>query len=204
MRLRSGDILVIATSNQKKIDEFKLILKPYSLKILSLTDLNIPSPDETGINFKDNALIKALACTNHSACEWAVLADDSGLCVRALGGQPGVFTDRWAGPEKDYNHAMQKLNDEVMAIDSPPDKRAEFVCSLAFQFARHSNTLFFEGRVEGELVWPTRGTNNMSFDPIFMPNGFKKTYAEMTLQEKQKLSARRIATQKFIESCVQA
>ena len=116
MRLRSGDILVIATSNQKKIDEFKLILKPYSLKILSLTDLNIPSPDETGINFKDNALIKALACTNHSACEWAVLADDSGLCVRALGGQPGVFTDRWAGPEKDYNHAMQKLNDEVIQI----------------------------------------------------------------------------------------
>jgi len=123
--------------------------------------------------------------------------------VRALGGQPGVFTDRWAGPQKDYAHAMQKINDEVVAIDSHPDRRAEFVCTLAFQFPNRGNTYFFEGRIEGELVWPTRGTNNMSFDPIFMPNGHKKTYAEMTLEEKQRLSARQIATQKFIESCIE-
>ena len=201
MRLRSGDILVLATKNQKKIDEFKLALKPYGLKIMSLSDLNLEAPDETGTDFKENATIKVQSCSAH--CDWAVLADDSGLCVRALGGHPGVFTERWAGPQKDYAHAMQKINDEVVAIDSHPDRRAEFVCTLAFQFPNRGNTYFFEGRIEGELVWPTRGSNNMSFDPIFMPNGYKKTFGEMTLEEKLKLSARQLATQKFIESCIE-
>ena len=201
MRLRSGDILVIATKNQKKVNEFKLLLRPFGLKIISLLDLDLPSPDETGTNFKDNATVKVQACSE--ACEWAVLADDSGLCVKALGGQPGVYTDRWAGADRNYGHAMQKINDEVMAIDSHPDRRAEFICALAFRFANTGNTYHFEGRVEGELVWPARGKNNMSFDPIFAPLGQKHTYAEMTAEEKSKYSARQRATQKFIESCIE-
>lgn len=201
MRLRSGDILVIATKNKKKVDEFKLLLRPFGLKIISLADLDLPSPDEIGTNFKDNATIKAQACSE--ACEWAVLADDSGLCVNALGGQPGVYTDRWAGPDRNYAHAMEKINDEVMSIDSHPDRRAEFVCSLAFRFANTGNTYHFEGRIPGELVWPIRGKNNMSFDPIFAPTGQKKTYAEMSLEEKTKFSARGRAVQKFIETCIE-
>lgn len=201
MRLRRGDALVLATKNQNKIDEFLNLLKPYGLRILTLTELGLPEPEEIGLTFKDNALLKAQSCADFS--NLPSLADDSGLSVRALGGQPGIFTARWAGPKKDYQHAMEKINDELLALDGHPDRRASFICHVALCFPGKRGSLSFEGRVDGKLVWPTRGTQNMGFDPIFVPDGHTRTFAEMSLEEKQSISHRKIAVQKFLEICVE-
>ena len=201
MKLRRGDTIVIASKNEGKIVEFKNLLAPYGFLIRTLEDLKLPEPDETGITFKDNALLKAQVCAE--ASNLPSLADDSGLSVRALGGQPGVFTSRWAGPSKDYQHAMKKINDEILEIDSHPDRRAAFVCCIAVCFPGRRGAFTFEGKVDGELVWPLRGTSNMGFDPIFMPHGHRKTFAEMSLEEKESISHRRIAFQKFLEMCIE-
>lgn len=201
MKLRRGDTLVIASKNEGKILEFTDLLAPYGFTILTLEDLNLQEPDETGMTFKDNALLKAQACAE--ASHFPALADDSGLAVKALGGQPGIFTSRWAGPAKDYEHAMKKINDELLAIDSHPDRRASFICYLAICFPGRRGAFTFEGKVDGELVWPTRGSSHMGFDPIFMPDGYRKTFAEMSLEEKKSMSHRHIAFQKFLEMCIE-
>jgi XTP/dITP diphosphohydrolase len=136
------------------------------------------------------------------ASKLPALADDSGLSVRALGGQPGVFTARWAGPQKDYAHAMKKIHDELDRMDGHPDRRASFVCCLALS-SPEGEVQTFEDKVEGELVWPIRGDNNMGFDPMFVPVGFRKTFGEMTLDEKQRISHRKQAFLKFAEHCVE-
>ncbi|MFN7662327.1 MAG: RdgB/HAM1 family non-canonical purine NTP pyrophosphatase [Alphaproteobacteria bacterium] len=201
MKLRRNDTLVLATKNTGKIAEFTELLKPYGFKILTLDDLNLPEPNEIGLTFKDNALLKAQSCA--AAARLPALADDSGLSVKALGGQPGIYTSRWAGPSKDYQHAMKKINDELLAIDSHPDRRASFVCHIALCFPGQPGCFSFEGRVDGELVWPTRGHSNMGFDPIFMPEGYQKTFAEMLPEEKHTMSHRRQAFQKLIETCIE-
>ncbi|HCI48324.1 MAG: non-canonical purine NTP pyrophosphatase, RdgB/HAM1 family [Alphaproteobacteria bacterium RIFCSPLOWO2_01_FULL_45_8] len=201
MKLKRGDTIVIATKNEGKIVELTNLLAPYGLRILTLQELNLPEPEEIGLTFKDNALLKAQACAD--ASNFPSLADDSGLSIRALGGQPGVFTSRWAGPSKDYQHAMKKINDEILAIDSHPDRRASFICSIALCFPGKQGAFSFEGKIDGEFVWPARGSDNMGFDPIFMPQGHKKTFAQMSLEEKQSVSHRRIAFQKFLEICVE-
>ncbi|MDC0348948.1 RdgB/HAM1 family non-canonical purine NTP pyrophosphatase [Alphaproteobacteria bacterium] len=201
MRLKRGDTLVLATKNEGKIKELKNLLHPYDLKILTLQDLSLPEIEETGMTFKENALIKAQTCADLSG--FPSLSDDSGLSVRALGGQPGVFTNRWAGPSKDYFHAMQKINDEISTIDGHPDKRAAFICHLAFCLPKTKMFFSFEGKIEGELVWPVRGSKNMGFDPMFIPQGHKKTFGEMSLEEKQSNSHRHQAFQKFIETCIE-
>ena len=201
MRLRRGDTLVLATKNEHKVNEFSNLLKPYGLRILTLTELGLAEPEEIGLTFKDNALLKAQSCAELS--NLPALADDSGLSVRALGGQPGIFTARWAGPTKDYQHAMKKINDEILALDSHPDRRASFICHVALCFPQKRGSFSFEGKIDGELVWPARGTQNMGFDPIFMPDGHTRTFAEMSLEEKQSISHRKIAVQKFLEICVE-
>ena len=201
MRLRRGDTLVLATKNENKVNEFLNLLKPYGLRILTLTELGLAEPEEIGLTFKDNALLKAQSCADIS--NLPSLADDSGLSVRALGGQPGIFTARWAGPAKDYQHAMKKINDEILALDSHPDRRASFICHVALCFPAKRGLFSFEGKIDGELVWPARGTQNMGFDPIFVPDGHTKTFAEMSLEEKQSISHRKIAVQKFLEICVE-
>jgi XTP/dITP diphosphohydrolase len=201
VRLRRGDTLVLATKNEHKVNEFSNLLKPYGLRILTLTELGLAEPEEIGLTFKDNALLKAQSCADMSSLP--SLADDSGLSVRALGGQPGIFTARWAGPAKDYQHAMKKINDEILALDSHPDRRASFICHVALCFPQKRGAFSFEGKIDGELVWPARGTQNMGFDPIFMPDGHTRTFAEMSLEEKQSISHRKIAVQKFLEICVE-
>ncbi len=201
MKLRRGDTVVIATKNDGKIVEFTNLLNPYGFRVLTLKDLDLPEPEEIGLTFKDNALLKAQACAD--ASKFPSLADDSGLSVRALGGQPGIFTSRWAGPAKDYHHAMQKINDEILAIDSHPDRRASFICYIALCFPGRRGSFSFEGKIDGELVWPFRGASNMGFDPIFMPHGHRKTFAEMSLEEKQAISHRPRAFQKLLETCIE-
>lgn len=201
MKLKRGDTIVLATKNKNKIKELLNLLNPYGLNILTLEELDLAEPPEIGMTFKDNALLKAQACADLS--DLPSLADDSGLSVRALGGQPGIFTARWAGPSRDYEHAMKKINDEILALDSHPDRRASFISHIALCFPGKRGSFSFEGKVDGELIWPARGIQNMGFDPIFVPNGHKKTFAEMTLEEKQSISHRKIAIQKLIEICIE-
>lgn len=199
MKLAPGQTLVLATSNEGKINELTGLLSSYSLKVLTLKDLKLTEPPETGITFKENAIIKARTCAHASGLP--ALADDSGLVVRALGGQPGVFTANWAGPNKDFKHAMTKIHTELVRLESHPDRRAQFICYLVLWFPDDTHYIF-EGKVEGELVWPTRGNANLGFDPMFVPFGSKKTFGEMTLQEKQQISHRRAAFAQFARECL--
>ncbi|MEI8320640.1 MAG: RdgB/HAM1 family non-canonical purine NTP pyrophosphatase [Alphaproteobacteria bacterium] len=198
MKLSKGLTIALATRNEGKILELKDLFASYGIKALSLKELNILEPEETGVSFEENALIKARHCAQHS--KLPSVADDSGLCIRALGGQPGVFTARWAGPNKDYSHAMNKIYEEVISVESRPDKRASFVCYLALTFPDQENSLVFDGKVEGELSWPPKGTNNLGFDPIFKPIGYDKTFAEMSLSEKQLISHRSEAFKNLAKS----
>ncbi len=200
LKLSRGQKIVLATSNLEKIKELKDLLAPYDIKAVTLAELGLKETEETGSSFVDNATLKARACAE--ATKLPALADDSGLSVRALGGQPGVFTARWAGPKKDYVHAMKKIEDELARMEGHPDRRASFVCCLALS-SPEGEVRTFEEKVDGELVWPIRGTNNMGFDPMFMPLGYRKTFGEMTLEEKQRISHRRQAFLKFVGDCIE-
>ncbi len=201
MKIRSGQSLVLATKNTGKITELRDLLRPFGLKTLTLGELGLREAEEIGTNIRENAIIKARSCAELS--QLPALADDSGLSVRALGGQPGVFTANWAGPNLDFGHAMEKIHDELQRLDSHPDDRAFFQCCLVLWFPDGTHYIF-EEKVDGHLVWPPRGTNNMGFDPIFVPLGSKKTYGEMSLQEKQKVSHRFAAFRRFSRECIEA
>lgn len=176
--------LVVASHNKGKAREIAELLAPFRLDVMSAADLNLPEPEETEDSFKGNAILKAEAALKH--CGFACLADDSGLSVRALGGAPGIYSARWAGPEKDFAAAMQRVHRE---LEGKSDRAAEFVCALAL--ARPGeNTQIFEGRVEGEIVWPPRGTQGFGYDPIFVPHGQTRTFGEMSAEEKLPLTHR--------------
>ena len=199
-KLSRGQKIVLATSNPDKIKELRDLLAPYDIKTVTLGELGFKNIEESGASFEANAILKAKAVAR--AAKLPALADDSGLSVRALGGQPGVFTARWAGPQKDYAHAMKKIQDELDRMDGHPDRRASFVCCLALS-SPEGEVQTFEDKVDGELIWPIRGDNNMGFDPMFVPAGHRKTFGEMTLDEKQRISHRKQAFLKFVENCVE-
>lgn len=188
--------LVLATRNQHKLVELKAYLEPYKIKVVSYNDITIPDVRETGESFEDNALLKA--CAIAKATGLPALADDSGLCVWGIGGRPGVYSSRWAGPQQDYDHAFKKIESELKHNDSHMDRRASFICSLALCFPDERTPLTFEGRVDGTLLNPGRGPMKFGYDPIFLPTGSKKTFAEMTAAEKQKISHRTQALKHFI------
>lgn len=181
---RKSDWLV-ATHNAGKIKEIAARLAPHGVAVTSAADANLPEPDETGDSFAANAALKAEAAAKISGRP--ALADDSGLSVAALGGAPGIYSARWAGPEKDFFSAMKRVNDGILQAGGPAD--AAFVCVLALA-APGKPTRFWEGRVEGRIVWPPRGEGGFGYDPVFVPEGHDRTFAEMTLDEKQTLSHR--------------
>ena len=154
------------------------MLAPYAEEIVSAGSLGLPEPEETGDSFAANALIKARGGAQHTGC--ITLADDSGLCVEALGGSPGIYSARWAGPEKDFLRAMRRINS---ALDHTSSRAAAFVCTLVLA-APQGEPLTVEGRVEGRLIWPPRGTKGHGYDPIFVPEGETRTFAEMDDAEK--------------------
>lgn len=178
------DKLLIATHNKGKLAEFRQLLGPYVKEIISAGELNLPEPEETGETFYDNALLKAQAAMQATGIP--SLADDSGLCVNALDGQPGVFSARWAGPEKDLNMAMQRVHQE---LGQTQDRSAYFVCALVLVWPNGQNVQV-EGRCDGDLVWPPRGTGGHGYDPVFQPTGETRTFAEMAAEEKDKESHR--------------
>jgi XTP/dITP diphosphohydrolase len=178
--------LVIATHNPGKLAEMRELLAPHGIEAVSAGELGLGEPEETGDSFSANAAIKAIAAAN--AARLPAFADDSGLVVDALDGAPGIFSARWAGPTKDFNAAMaqiERLLQERCA--TVPEKRsAHFVSALCVAWP-DDHIEEVEARVDGTLVWPPRGTAGFGYDPMFMPNGFDRTFGEMSSIEKHGL-----------------
>jgi XTP/dITP diphosphohydrolase len=178
--------VVIATHNPGKLTELRDLLAPHGVDAVSAGELGLPEPDETGSTFAENARIKARAATE--ATGLPAFADDSGLCVDALGGEPGIYSARWAGPEKNFDAAMQTIEDKLSVLKAS-NRGASFVAALCLAWP-DGHTEYFEGRVEGTLVWPPRGTLGFGYDPIFLPAGFERTFGEMSADEKHGLPPR--------------
>jgi XTP/dITP diphosphohydrolase len=181
--------LVIATHNPGKLTEMREMLIPYGVETVSAARLNLPEPEETGTTFAENARIKAVAAAK--GARLAAFADDSGLVVDILGGEPGIYSARWGGPEKDFAAAMQKIEDALQAkrATTPPLRRARFVSALCVAWP-DGHLEQFEASVQGTLVWPPRGTRGFGYDPMFQPDGFDRTFGEMTNDEKNRLPPR--------------
>lgn len=181
------DRLVIATHNPGKLRELGDLLRPYGIDAVSAGELGLPEPDETGATFTANALIKADAASR--ATGLPALADDSGLCVEALQGDPGIYSARWAGPDKDFEGAMRRIETllEQNGATAPSARRAHFVAALvmAWPDGRHD---IVESKVFGTIV-PPRGTIGFGYDPLFLPDGFSRTFGEMSAEEKHGIPA---------------
>jgi XTP/dITP diphosphohydrolase len=173
--------LVIATHNAGKLREFDELLRPFDLTLLGAEALDLEEPEETGSTFRENAMVKAHAAARASGL--VALSDDSGLCVEALDGAPGIYSARWAGPTKDFDLAMARVDTEVRARAAPPPWRAAFVSVLALAWPGGAEEAF-EGRVDGVFVFPPRGTAGFGYDPIFRPDGHDRTFGEMSAEEK--------------------
>ncbi len=181
--------LVIATHNAGKLKEMRELLAPYGIAAVSAGELGLAEPEETGATFRDNARIKAVTAAN--AAGLPAFADDSGLAVDALGGAPGIHSARWAGEQRDFNNAMQKVEDELRArgASTPQQRTAHFVSALCVAWP-DGHTEAFEARVDGTLIWPPRGTAGFGYDPVFLPDGYDRTFGEMTAEEKHGLPPR--------------
>ena len=210
LRLHPGDRLVIATHNAGKLAEFRQLLKSFDLDIVSAGELDLDEPEETGTTFVENARIKAHAAAEASGMP--ALADDSGLCVDALGGDPGVYTANWAGSAsnggRDYMIGMRRVEDSLQAAGAatPAQRRGSFRATLCLAFPDGREAIF-EGKVEGTMVWPPRGPKGFGFDPVFMPDGYDLTFGEMPSEAKHSwsrgktgLSHRARAFAKFVEA----
>ena len=189
--------LVISSHNTGKIKEFYELFKPFNITLFSSLDFNIDKPKENGNNFAENALIKAHYTYEHTGL--ASLSDDSGICIEALEGQPGIFSARWAGPKKDFSEAIKKVEKKLK--DLKIEKAcAFFICSLAIVWPDGSHQLY-EGRVDGRLIFPPRGNFGFGYDPIFIPHGCKETFGEMDPKIKKKISHRAEAFKLLCQAC---
>ena len=187
--------LVIASHNKGKVREIGELLEPYGVEVVSSGELNLSEPVEDGETFIANAEIKAHSAAKESGLP--ALADDSGLAVHALDGKPGIHSARWAGPDKDFPMAMEKIEG---LLEGQSDRSAHFACALALAWPDgHVET--FEGRVEGQMVWPMRGDKGFGYDPVFVADGYDITFAEMGPQEKHAISHRAKAFKKLVEAC---
>ena len=187
--------LVLATHNPGKLREIAALLAPHAMQVVSAGELGLAEPEETEPDFAGNAKLKALAAA--TAADLPALADDSGFCVAALDGAPGVVSARWAGPNKDFSAAMQRVKDE---LGDSTDQRAWFISVLALAWP-DGHTEIFEGRVDGRIVWPPRGARGFGYDPMFVPAGGSQTYGEMEPAEKHATSHRARAFAKLIAAC---
>ena len=188
------ETLLIATHNQGKVAEFGQMLGGLSIALKSAADFDLPEPEETEDTFIGNALLKARAACQ--ATGLPALADDSGLCVDALDGAPGIYSARWGEtPEgRDFNMAMKRVHDELGGIDG--SQTAHFTAVLALVYPEGHEEVF-EGNFNGHLCWPMRGSKGHGYDPIFVPNGHDMSCAEMEPAQKNEISHRAIAVEKF-------
>ena len=196
----AGGALVIATHNKGKLAEIADLLRPFRVEILSAGALGLDEPEETGTTFEANASLKASLAADMS--QLPALADDSGLVVRALDGEPGIHSARWAGPAKDFSLAMGKVEERLAGN---PDRRAYFVAVLALAWPDGREAMF-RGEAHGRLTWPPRGERGFGYDPIFVPDGYQETFGEMGPELKHKISHRARAFAKLVAAsfCVAA
>jgi XTP/dITP diphosphohydrolase len=204
VRKLTPEKLVIASHNQGKVREIRALLAPYGIEPISAGDLGLPEPEETGTTFAENAVLKAKASALGSGL--VALADDSGLCVDALGGDPGVYTADWAekqryegGPGRDWYMAMGKVEGKLAELGPDADRSASFVCTLALAWPDGQCDLF-EGRVSGTLAWPPRGLLGFGYDPVFVPIGQDQTFAEIAPDAKHAISHRADAFAKLVKA----
>jgi XTP/dITP diphosphohydrolase len=187
--------LVVASHNSGKVVEITALLEPFGLEVVSASALGLEEPEETGTSFIENAELKARAAA--LVADLPSLADDSGLAVTALGGAPGIYSARWAGPTKDFAMAMQQVENDLAGQS---DRSAAFMCALSLCWPDgHCET--FEGRVDGALVWPPRGNDGFGYDPIFVPVGETETFGEMEPGAKHAISHRAEAFRRLISAC---
>lgn len=200
--------IVIATHNSGKLREMRELLAPYGIDAVSAGELGLGEPEETGTSFRDNARIKAQAAA--TATDLPAFADDSGLAVDALGGEPGIHSARWAGDDKNFARAMETIEAKLheRGADRPELRKARFVSALCVAWP-DGHLEEFEATVEGALVWPPRGTAGFGYDPMFLPDGHTRTFGEMTADEKhglppkgQGLSHRARAFLKLAAACL--
>ena len=199
--------VIIATHNSGKLAEMRDLLAPYGIEAQSASDLGLSEPEETGTTFAANARTKATAAAK--ATGHAAFADDSGLVVDALGGEPGIYSARWAGPDKDFGAAMSRIHTLLIerGATTPEQRRAHFVAALCLAWP-DGHVEEFEARVDGVAVWPPRGEKGFGYDPLFLPDGFTRTFGEMSADEKhglppkgQGLSHRARAFVKLANAC---
>jgi len=193
----TGDRLVIASHNPGKVEEITALLAPFAIDAVSAGALGIAEPEETGDSFEANAALKARAAA--AASGLPAIADDSGLVVPALGGAPGIYSARWAGPAKDFRVAMQRVHREL----GDQDRSARFVAVLALAWPDGDLELF-RGEVAGKLVWPPRGERGFGYDPIFVPEGGVATFGEIEPARKHKISHRARAFAKLVDGCLRS
>ena len=193
--------LVVASHNTGKVREIRDLLRPLGVETLSAAELNLPEPEETETSFAGNARLKALAAANASGLP--ALSDDSGLAVDALDGAPGIYAARWAelpkfeGGGRDFDMAMWHVQDQISAKGGPTTAR--FICALCLAYP-DGHTDVYEGTVEGDIVWPPRGSKGFGYDPIFQAVGDRLTFAEIEPAEKHAKSHRADAFEKFLKA----
>jgi XTP/dITP diphosphohydrolase len=198
VRKLSGTRLVVASHNPGKVREIADLIAPWNLQAISVGELGLPEPDETEPTFAGNALLKARAAA--AGAGLPALADDSGLCVEALDGAPGIYSARWAGPSKDFSLAMEEVHRRMQA-SGRSSRAAWFICALAIAWPDGVEASF-EGRIDGQLVWPPRGSRGFGYDPMFVPEGHSLTFGEMEPQAKHAMSHRARAFRHFVEACL--
>jgi XTP/dITP diphosphohydrolase len=194
-RIAAGQTLVLASHNAGKLREIEDLVRPLGIEVVSAGALGLPEPEENAPDFHGNAVIKAQAAAIASGKP--ALSDDSGFCVAALGGDPGVLSARWAGPSKDFAAAMTRVHDK---IGDDPDKRAWFIAALCVAWP-DGHTETFIGRIDGEAVWPPRGDRGFGYDPMFVPAGGSLTFGEMHPDQKHAVSHRARAFAQVMASC---
>jgi XTP/dITP diphosphohydrolase len=190
-------VLVVASHNEGKVSEIRALLSPFGLELRSASELFLQEPEETGSSFQANAELKARAASDASGLP--ALADDSGLCVEALNGQPGIYSARWAGPQKDFDFAMEKVRLGLIE-EGTLNTRAHFIAGLALAWP-DGHMEYFEGRVDGDLVWPPRGLKGFGYDPMFKPDGHEITFGEMDPDKKHGMSHRADAFRQLVDAC---
>jgi XTP/dITP diphosphohydrolase len=200
--------LVIATHNPGKLTEMRYLLAPYGVDAVSAGEMSVPEPEETETTFRGNARLKAEASTK--ATGLPAFADDSGIVVEVLGGEPGIHSARWAGPARDFAIARQRVEDALRSRNAltPEQRRSHFISALCVAWP-DGHVEEFEGRVDGTLIWPPRGDLGFGYDAMFLPDGYEKTFGEMSGDEKhglpplgQGLSHRARAFLKLAEACL--
>lgn len=189
-----GKQIVLATHNPGKVVEIAELVEPLGISVRSAGELGLAEPEETGETFAENAAFKARAAAVGAGLP--ALADDSGLCVDALGGDPGIYSARWAGPDKDFRIAMERVHDALAGKASA----AHFACALALAWP-DGHVEAVEGRVDGRLTWPPRGEKGFGYDPVFVAEGYDITFGEMEPERKHAISHRADAFRKLLARC---